>query len=67
LLVGLIFATVSMGTMIETRIGPIGGLVVGTIVAYGLVDAGFAPPWVKPLLLFGIGALAFVAFQRVVR
>lgn len=67
LLVGLVFATVSLGTMIETGIGPMGGLVVGTIVAYGLVDAGFAPPWVKPLLLFGIGFLAVAAFRRVIQ
>jgi len=67
LLVGLVFATVSLGTMLETRIGPMGGLVVGTIVAYGLVDAGFAPPWVKPLLLIGIGGLAVAAFRRVIQ
>lgn len=67
LLIGLVFATVSLGTMLETRVGPMGGLVVGTIVAYGLVDAGFAPPWVKPLLLFGIGGLAVAAFRRVIQ
>lgn len=67
LLVGLVFAGVSAGMIGGAGTGPIGGLVLGSLVSYGLVDLGFAPAWIKPLLLFGVGLLAFVAFQRVLR
>ncbi len=67
LLVGLVFAGVSGGLIGAAGVGPIGGTILGSLVSYGLVDLGFAPQWVKPLLLFGIGTLAFVMFRRLFR
>jgi hypothetical protein len=67
LLVGLAYASVAFVAIGAAGVGPVGGTVLGSVVAYGLVDLGFAPEWVKVLLLFGIGMLAIIAFRRVIR
>jgi len=67
LLTGLMWSGALAGAMIGTGIGPIGGGVVATTLSYGLVDAGYAPVWLKPILLFGVGIFAFIALRRVVR
>jgi len=51
--------------MAGTGVGAIGGSILGVVAAYGFVDLGFAPEWLKPLLLIGVGTLAFVMFRRV--
>lgn len=65
LLIGVIFAMSSLGMMAGTRVGPIGATILGSAVSYGLVDLGFAPVWIKPLLLFAIGAVCVIMFRRV--
>jgi len=65
LLVGLVYGTVTVGAMMGTGIGAIGGSILGILTSYGLVDLGYAPAWIKPLLLFGVGVVAFVMFQRI--
>jgi len=67
LLVGLAFGGVSAMMIGAAGVGPIGGTILGSLVSYGLVDLGFAPQWAKPMLLFGIGVLAFVMFRRIFR
>lgn len=67
LLTGLVFAGVTVAIMAGTGMGSVGGTILGAVVSYGLVDLGFAPPWVKTVLLFCIGVLAFVMFKRVFR
>jgi len=67
LLTGIVFAGSALAAMARTRVGPVGGAILGAVVSYGLVDLGYAPAWVKPLLLFGIGAIVFVSFRRVLR
>lgn len=65
LLTGLVFAGVSVGAMAGAGVGTVGGTVLGSLVAYGLVDLGYAPEWTKILLLIGIGIITFSAFRRV--
>jgi len=65
LLVGLVYGTVTVGAMMGTGIGAIGGSILGILTSYGLVDLGYAPVWIKPLLLFGVGVVAFVMFRRI--
>lgn len=67
LLVGVTYAGTALLAIGGAGVGPVGGSVLGAAVSYGLVDAGYAPPWVKPLLLFGIGMLAIIGFRRVIR
>lgn len=67
LLTGLVFAGVSLGTIVGIGVGSVAGTILGTVVAYGLVDLGYAPPWIKPVLLFAIGVLTFIMFKRVFR
>lgn len=67
LLTAIVFASVSLATMAGTSVGPIGGTILGSTVAYGLVDLGFAPEWTKLLLLFGLGIVAYVGFRRVLQ
>jgi hypothetical protein len=66
LLVGLAYGGATVAAIIGAGVGPIGGSILGSVIAYGLVDLGFAPPWFKPLLLFFVGILGFMAFRRVV-
>jgi hypothetical protein len=66
LLTGLVYGGSTVVAMAATSVGPIGGSILGVLVSYGFVDLGFAPDWIKPLLLLGIGALAFLMFRRVV-
>jgi outer membrane lipoprotein SlyB len=65
LLTGLVFGGVALGSMAGTRIGAVGGTVLGSFVSYAFVDLGYAPAWLKPLLLIGIGTVAFLMFRRV--
>lgn len=67
LLVGVSYAGVALLAIGGAGVGPVGGSVLGAVISYGLVDLGFAPPWVKPLLLFGIGMLAIIGFRRVIQ
>jgi len=66
LLTGLVFAGVATAAMAGTGIGAVGGSVLGVFASYAFVDLGFAPPWIKPLLLLGIGTLSFLMFRRIV-
>jgi hypothetical protein len=40
--------------------------VLGILASYAFIDLGYAPVWIKPLLLIGVGAAAFLMFRRVV-
>lgn len=64
LLTGTALAFVAVGAMIGAGIGTIGGTILGLAVSYGLVDAGFAPEWMKVLLLFGLGIVVFIAARK---
>lgn len=64
LLTGLIMAGAALVAVMGTGVGPIGGTIVAITVGYGLTDVGFAPPWLRPVLLFGIGITAAVAIRR---
>lgn len=64
LLTGVTFAFVAVGAMIGTGIGTVGGTVLGLTVSYGLVDVGYAPQWIKVLLLFGVGVVVFIAIRK---
>lgn len=66
LLTGTALAFVAVGAMVGTGIGTVGGTILGLTVSYGLVDAGFAPPWIKPLLLFGLGVVVFISIRKAI-
>lgn len=65
LLTGLVFGGTALMGMAGAGLGAIGGSILGLFVSYGFVDLGYAPAWLKPLLLIGVGTLAFVMFRRV--
>lgn len=45
-------------------VGPVGGTAVGLTVGFGLARIGLAPPWMRVLMLFGLGVLAAMAIRR---
>lgn len=64
LLTGTALAFTAVAMMAGTGIGTVGGTIMGLVVGYGLVDAGFAPPWIKPLLLLGLGVVVYIAVRK---
>lgn len=67
LIAGLVMVGLFIGAVAFTGIGAAGGAVVASVAGYGLIEAGLAPPWMRVLLLFIIGAVASVALLRVTR
>lgn len=67
LLLSVIIGGVTIAATVGTGVGPVGGSILGMTTGYGLVGIGIAPVWVKPILLFGIGITAAVAFKRILR
>jgi len=65
LLTGLVFGGVAVAAMAGTGIGAVGGSILGIFASYAFVDLGYAPVWIKPLLLMGIGTIAFLMFRRI--
>lgn len=65
LLTGIAFGGVSLAVMAGTGLGAVGGTILGLITSYGLVDLGYAPEWIKVILLFGLGTLIFLGARRV--
>lgn len=66
LLTGLVYGGVTVAAMAGTGIGMVGGSILGIFASYAFVDLGYAPGWLKPLLLIGVGTAAFLMFRRVV-
>jgi hypothetical protein len=66
LLTGLVYGGVTLMAMAGVGIGAVGGSVLGILASYAFIDLGYAPVWIKPLLLIGVGAAAFLMFRRVV-
>jgi len=66
LLTGLVYGGVTVAAMAGTGIGMVGGSILGIFASYAFVDLGYAPGWIKPLLLIGVGTAAFLMFRRVV-
>jgi len=66
LLTGLVYGGVTVAAMAGTGIGMVGGSILGIFASYAFVDLGYAPAWIKPLLLIGVGTAAFLMFRRVV-
>lgn len=64
LLLSLVLVGATVGSMRGAGVGPIGGSIIGMTLSYALVEVGLAPPWVKTLLLFGIGIAAAIAIKR---
>lgn len=64
LLTGLLMAGSAAGMIAGTGAGPVGGAVVALAVGFGLTSVGFAPAWIRVVLLFGVGILAALAWRR---
>lgn len=64
LLTGVVMAVAAIGAIAGVGIGPVGGAVVALTVGFGLARAGLAPPWVRVLMLFGLGTMAAIAIRR---
>jgi len=67
LLTGLVFAGGSLVALLGTGVGPVGGVVIGLVMTYGMIGIGLAPAWLQPLVLFGIGIGAAIAALRITR
>lgn len=61
---GLVMVAIILGSVTLTALGPAGGTVVASIAGYGLTELGFAPEWMKIVILFIIGSIAAVAVLR---
>lgn len=66
LLTGIIMAGAALSAVAGAGVGPIGGTVVAIATGWGLTSVGFAPDWIRVLLLFGIGLLAAIAARRAI-
>lgn len=64
LLTGLIMIGASVSAVAGLGVGPVGGAAVGLTVGFGLARIGLAPPWVRVIMLFGLGILAAAAIRR---
>lgn len=67
LLTALLMAGAAFLTLAGTRAGPVGGIVAALVTGYTLVELGLAPPWIRTLLLFGVGILVAVSALRIWR
>lgn len=61
---GLVMVAIILGSVSLTALGPAGGTVVASIAGYGLTELGFAPEWMKLLIVLIIGSIAAVAVLR---
>ena len=64
IITGLVMVAIILGSVSLTTIGVGGGTVVASIAGYGLVELGFAPEWMKLVILLIIGSIAAVAVLR---
>lgn len=67
LLIGLLAFAVVVSITGTSDVGIVGGGVVSLITISALTRAGFAPGWMWLIVLFGLGAVAFRIFKRVLR
>lgn len=67
LITGLIVFGAVSGLTGTSRVGTVGGAVMGVAVIAALVEAGLAPFWTYGIVLFAVGAVATKVFIRVVR
>lgn len=67
LILALTLVGSTLTAMRGAGVGPVGGSILGMTLSYGLVEIGFAPPWTKVLLLFGLGIAAAIVIKRSVR
>jgi len=67
LILSLVLVGSTLGTMRGAGVGPVGGSIIGMTLAYGLVDVGLAPSWVKTILLLGLGLATAVVIKRTIR
>lgn len=68
LLTGVIIGGAALMSIRGTGVGPVGGSMIGMVLAYGLTSIGMLPVWIQPLLLFTlVGVPASAAIIRVFR
>lgn len=61
---GLVMVAIFIGAAAATNVGAASGVVVASVAGYGLVELGFAPGWLRIVLLLVIGVVAAVAAYR---
>lgn len=66
LLTGLLMAGTALGATFRSGVGIVGGSVLSVVVGYVLTDFGFAPLWLRPVLVLPLAVLASIALLRVV-
>lgn len=64
LLTAIIMTAMFVGAVAMLPVGSVGGAVLAVIVGYGMTEVGLAPSWVRILLVFAVGIIAFVAFLQ---
>jgi hypothetical protein len=64
---GLTAFAVLLGILGGSGVGSVGGTVLSTAVAAGLVQTGFAPGWMWAVVLFGVGLLLSTVVIRALR
>lgn len=64
IVLGLLVAGVFVGATAGVNLGWEGGSVVSLVVAYGLIDVGLAPPWLKIVVLMLLGSVTAVVALR---
>lgn len=64
LLTGLVMVGSAAMAIVGVGVGPVGGTAVGLTVGFGLARVGLAPPWLRVVMLFGLGILAAAAIRR---
>jgi len=67
IITGLVVAAVFLGSVAGTRMGSEGGSVIALVTAYGLIEVGLAPEWLKVVILMLLGTVAAVVFIRASR
>jgi len=68
LLTGVVIGGAALMATRGTGVGPVGGSMIGMVLAYGLTAIGMLPVWIQPLLLFTlVGVPASAAIIRVFR
>ncbi len=67
IVLGLVVSAVFLGTVAGTGMGSEAGSVVALVVAYGLIEVGLAPEWVKVVVLMLLGTVAAVVLIRAAR
>jgi len=67
LLTALVMTGSAIGAIAGLGVGPVGGTLVALSVGFGLGRAGLTPPWMRVVMLFGLGIIAAVAIRRSMR